>query len=214
MEKIRQEWAAFKALSFQKKLEHIWIYYKWFLISAVAVICVLVSVVQTMRENSKEILVSGIFVNNFSSQEGYDHLSQDYWEYCGGDENQKAELVTGRIIHFDAETLSQEDAAAFMIVSSMLAAKTLDYIITNQASLEAFAEQEVPMDLRELLPQETLSKWDTIEADGAVIGLKLEGTAFAEKYPLYAPDSCILVTINTQHRENVIQFLEYLRGEP
>ena len=210
MERIRQEWAAFKALSFQKKLEHIWIYYKWYILVGAALICMTVSIAGTMANNRKETLISGIFINNSTSPEGYAHLMEDYWAACGGDENQKVELIAGRTIHFDSEGLSQEDAAAFMIVSSMIAARSLDYIITDEASLDDFEEQEIVLDLRELLPEETLAQWDATEHDGAVTALRLGGTAFAETYSLSAPDSCILVVANAQHREGVVRFLEYL----
>ena len=210
MERIREEWAAFLALPWKKKLEHIWIYYKWYLLVGIAVICMLVSIAGTVAENRKEVLISGIFINNSTSPEGYAHLMGDYWEYCGGSDDQKVELVAGRTIHFDSETLSQEDAAAFMIVSSMIAAKTLDYIITDEASLDDFQEQEIIMDLRDILPAETLEQWDTVEQDGAVIALRLENTAFAENYPLSADRSCILIVANAPSGQGVARFLEYL----
>ena len=213
MERIREEWEAFKALSFQKKLEHIWLYYKWGIFVAVAVVCVLISIAGTVKENNRQTLISGIFINNSTSSQGYTHLKEGYWEYCGGNQDQKVELITGRNIDFDAETLSQEDAAAFMIVASMIAAESLDYIITDEASLDDFQEQEVVLDLRELLPKETLSRWDTVEHDGAVLALRLENTAFAREYSLSAENSCILVASNARNRENILRFLDYLMEE-
>ena len=210
MERIREEWAAFKALSFKKKLEHIWIYYKWYILVAAAVICVLVSILGTVANNQKETLISGIFINNAAEPEGYACLTEGYWEYCGANPDQKVELVTGRSIDFEAETPSQQEAAAFMTVTCMIAAKTLDYIITDEASAAHFMEQEVVMDLRQLLPEEVLARWDTMERDGAVIGLRLEDTAFARKYPLAAENSCILVIANAPNPENMVRFLEYL----
>ena len=210
MERIREEWAAFKALPFRKKLEHIWIYYKWYIFVAAAVICVLVSILGTVANNQKETLISGIFINNAAEPEGYACLTEGYWEYCGANPDQKVELVTGRSIDFEAETPSQQEAAAFMTVTCMIAAKTLDYIITDEASAAHFMEQEVVMDLRQLLPEEVLARWDTMERDGAVIGLRLEDTAFARKYPLAAENSCILVIANAPNPENMVRFLEYL----
>ena len=214
MDRDRHEWASFKALPWKKKLEHIWIYYKWYFLVAAAVVCVGVSLAGTLAENRKETLISGIFINNSTTSEGYAHLSEDYWAYCGGNDGEKVELVTGRTIHFDAETLSQEDAAAFMIVASMVAAESLDYIITDEASLDDFQEQEIVLDLGEILSEEALSKWDTIEHDGTIAALRLENTAFGKNHPLSAENSCILVTANAQNRENVLRFLDYLLEEP
>ncbi len=213
MERIRQEWAAFKALPPKKKLEHIWIYYKWYILVGAAVICMLASIAGTVAENSKQTLISGIFINNSTSPEGYAHLMEDYWAFCGGNEDQKAELITGRSIDFDSESLSQDGAASFMIVSSMIAAGSLDYIITDRASLDDFVEQEVVLDLRELLPAEVLADWNPIEEGGITAALELEDTAFGRDYPLTAQDSCVLVIANAQNRENVVRFLEYLMAK-
>ena len=96
MERIKEEWKSFQALPFRKKLEHIWIYYKWYILVAAAVICVLVSILGTVANNQKETLISGIFINNSTSSQGYTHLKEGYWEYCGGNQDQKVELITGR----------------------------------------------------------------------------------------------------------------------
>ena len=213
MEKMRQEWAAFKALSFKKKLEHIWLYYKWFLISGAAVICMVVSIVGTVIDNSKEVLISGIFLNNATSQAGYTHLREDYWQFLGGSEDQKAELITGRFIHFESQPLSQEDAASFMIVANMLAAKSLDYIITDEATLKYLEEQEIVVDLRQLLPEEILAQWEIVERGDMAVALRLSDTAFAENYPLYADNSCIMLIPTEKNAEKIIQFLDYLMNE-
>ena len=123
------------------------------------------------------------------------------------------ELIAGRNIDFDAQTLSQEDAAAFMIVASMIAAESLDYIITDEASLDDFVEQEVVLDLRELLPEDSLSRWETVELGGIVAGLRLENTAFGKGYPLSGENSVILITANAQNKENILFFLDYLLEE-
>ena len=97
-----------------------------------------------------------------------------------------------------------------MVFTCMVAAGNLDYVITDVASVDNLVEQEVLLDLRELLPAETLAKWDTVEQDGAVIALRLDNTAFAENYPLSADRSCILIVANAPSGEGVARFLEYL----
>lgn len=210
MENDRQEWASFRVLPWKKKLEHIWYYYKWYFLVAAALIYVAVSIAGTVAENRKQTLISGMFINNSTSPEGYAHLMEGYWEHCGGNENQKVELVTGRTIRFDEETLSPEDAASSLIVTSMISAGTLDYIITDEASLDDFEAQGVVLDLKELLPAQTLAQWDAIGHDGMVTALGLENTAFGRAYPLSAEHSCILVVANTQNRENMVHFLKYV----
>lgn len=212
MERMKQEWAAFKALSFRKKLEHIRIYYKWHIVVVVAVICLIASVIGTVMNNQKEVLISGMFLNNATSQEGYAFLENGFWEACGGSSDQRVELVTGRSVNFTADTPSQQEASSLMVFTCMVAAQTLDYVVTDEASVAHLVEQEVVMDLKTLLPAEILAQWDTIEHNGVVAALRLEGTFFAENYPLAVEDSCILVIGNAPHQDNTLRFLDYIRG--
>lgn len=203
----------FKDLTFRKKIDHILHYYKWYILGGAALLCLIVSLVSTIFQNQKESLISGIFVNTATSEEGYAHVQDEYWDYCGGDEDTKVDLVTYRALDFTEETLSESDAANFMVVSCMIAARTLDYIICDESSACYFYQQEVVLDLRELLSEETLGNLDILWQDGTPIAIRLAGSDFAEEYPLTAEDSCILFVGSTQNFDHDRQFLTYLLGE-
>ena len=204
--------ADFKALPFKKKVNHVLYYYKWYIVGGIALVCLLISLITTIADNQKEVLVSGIFINNATSQEGYDHLQQGYWAFCGSDKNTRVDLVTGRTINFDSETLSQEDAASFMVVTSMIAARTLDYIITDEDSLDDFMGQEIILDLKEILPEQELAALDTIELDGITAAIRLESSGFARNYPLAAEKSVLLIVGSTQDFQKDAAFIRYVMG--
>ena len=173
-------------------------------------VCLLISLITTIADNQKEVLVSGIFINNATSQAGYDHLQQDYWTFCGSDQDTRVDLVTGRTINFNSEPLSQEDAAAFMAVASMIAARTLDYIITDEDSLDDFMGQEIILDLNEILPEQELAALDTIELDGITAAIRLESSDFARNYPLAAEKSVLLIVGCTQDFQKDAAFIRYV----
>lgn len=204
--------ADFRALPFKKKVAHVLYYYKWYIGAGIALLCLIVSLITTVVGNQKDVLISGIFINNATSQEGYDHLQQDYWAFCGSDKGTRVDLVTGRSIDFDSESLSQEDAAGFMIVASMIAARSLDYIITDEASLDNFMEQEVILDLKEIFSEEELAALDTVELDGITAAIRLEGSDFAQRYPLRAEKSVLLVVGCTQDFQKDAAFIRYVMG--
>ena len=204
--------ADFKALPFKKKVNHVLYYYKWYIVGGIALAALLVSLVTTIVGNQKDVLISGIFINNATSQEGYDHLQDGYWDYCGGDKDTRADLVTARRIQFDSETLSQEDAASYMVVTSMIAARTLDYIITDEDSLDDFMGQEIILDLKEIFSQEELAEFDTIEMDGITAAIRLENSGFAKNYPLGAEKSVLLVVGCTQDFQKDAKFIRYVMG--
>ncbi len=212
MDKDTFTFADFKALPFKKKVNHVLYYYKWYIVGGIALVCLLISLITTIADNQKEVLVSGIFINNATSQAGYDHLQQDYWTFCGSDKHTRVDLVTGRTINFDSETLSQEDAASFMVVTSMIAARTLDYIITDEDSLDDFMGQEIILDLKEILPEQELAALDTIELDGITAAIRLESSDFARNYPLAAEKSVLLIVGCTQDFQKDAAFIRYVMG--
>ncbi len=207
---LRQQAAVMRGMPLGKKLQHIWLYYRWHILAALLVLCVLVSLVQQTAYNRRQPLISGAFVNNSTSTEGYAHLKEDYLACCGGDGRYRAELVEAREIDFGAEVLPQTDAANFMLLTSMISARSLDYIITDEATLAALDGQEVVLDLTSVLPQTMLEELDVIRSSTGVIGIRLAGSSFARDYPLSAEDSCILFIYNTPSTENILRFLEYL----
>ena len=112
-------WEDFKALPAKKKLEHIHDYYRWYILGGIVAAVLLVSLIVTIAGNRKEVLISGIFINNSTTAEGYAHLQQGYFDYCGGDGDTRVDLVEARYLDFESGALSQSDAASFMMVASM-----------------------------------------------------------------------------------------------
>lgn len=206
-------WEDFKALPAKKKLEHIHDYYRWYILGGIVAAVLLVSLIVTIAGNRKEVLISGVFINNSTTAKGYAHLQQGYFDYCGGDGDTRVDLVEARYLDFESGALSQSDAASFMMVASMIAARTLDYIITDEPSLDHFIEQEVVLDLRLALSDEQLSKYDVIERGGVPVAIRLNGTAFAENYPLTSDTGCVFLAASTEDYEKDVRFLEYLLAD-
>ncbi len=205
-------WESFKALPPRKKLDHILYYYKWYILGGVALACLLASLIGAIAGNRKEVLISGAFINTATDQAGYDCLQQDYWQHCGGGDDTRVDLLTYRHIDFETGALSQEDAASFMILTSMIAARTLDYIITDEDTLSHFQEQEIILDLREVFTAQELEKYDVIELNGVPSALRLADSAFAENHPLTAADSCIFIVGCTEDFQKDANFIRYLMG--
>lgn len=205
-------WDTFKTLPTKKKLEHIFYYYKWYILGAIALIWMLVSLAGAIAGNRKEVLISGMFINTATDQPGYDSLEQGYWQYCGGRDDTRVDLVTYRHIDFAEGAMNQEDAASFMVLTSMLAARTLDYIITDQATLAYLQQQEVVLDLAQVFPPEELEGYDIIYLDGVPSALRLAGSAFAENHPLSSDTSCLLLVTSTQDAQKGADFIRYVMG--
>lgn len=203
-------WKQFRALPFRKKIEHIREYYIWYIVGGAAALCLLISLITSIAGNRKDVLISGIFINNSTNQAGYAYLQEDYWTYCGSDDNTRVDLQQPVYLNFASETGSEYEASSFMLVTTMIAARTLDYIVTDEASLSYYWGQEIPLDLRLVLPEETLARCSLIEQDGIPIAIRLDDTYFAKTYPLAADTSCIFIVASSQDYEKDARFLQYL----
>ena len=87
----KDELAKIKALPWKEKFPHIWEYYKIWIIGTILVVAMTVSISLSVIENSKPVLISGMLVNNFTSQENESLFEQNFTEYMG----QNADDVNG-----------------------------------------------------------------------------------------------------------------------
>ena len=96
-----------KDLSGKEKLAYLWEYYKWFAIGAVALIVATVSIIISVRENSKEVLYSGVVANIAASEEGKAYLSEGWFEvtvlFDVAFETDSLNEISGLIFSFDNE---------------------------------------------------------------------------------------------------------------
>lgn len=204
---LRDESRKLAPMTGRQRLEYIWMYYRWGILVAVAVVIMLCSLISNYRENSKEVLISGCFLNTSTSAEGYAHLSSEYLQFCGGDEAGRVELVEGSTVNFASGDYANQ---TLLILDAKIAAQDLDYLILDEESVRFFDGQELAMDLSVLLPEEMLDGRNTIQTETGTIAMDLTGTAFEKTYGLQSQPSYLLVIANTPHPEKVVDFIRYL----
>ena len=161
-------------MTFSQKVEHIWMYYKYYLV-VVFLVGFTLSITATMLvSRSKEILVSGIMVNIYMEQEGFNYLTEDYLEDLGGKEG--SQLVELTSVNF-GDPFDPADGENSYYSSQILTARVsgqmLDYMLLDKFGFEYYVAQEVYLDLREILTQEELQQLDK---DGKVVYVMEEET--------------------------------------
>lgn len=201
-----------RKLPLKKLPEHIWMYYKFHLAVLAAVIALTVSLVNVIYQGSLDVLASGMVLNTTFVSRDYSHLTDDYWVYCGSDEKTRTELIETRFYMFRGQP-GDDDAITMTTLIAAISARALDYIITAESTLDMLQENDYTLDLRQALTEEELAKLTVIERNGVPIAISLAGTAFAEKYPLTEPDSCIVLVSTLRSPEKAGRFLRYLLWE-
>lgn len=197
-------------MSPKQKWEYIWGYYKWWILGFVLLIVIIVSGVQNMRYQRRELLISGVFINTSTSAEGYAFVNEDYWAYAGADEGTRVELIEARSIRYNAEQPTGYDVNDILSIDTQIAAKTLDYIIGDAEAMEFYDQQKSLLDLSGLLTQEQLSALPTVSTENGTVAVDLTGSTLAGQFGLSAEPSYMFFLANTPRKESCIAFLEYL----
>lgn len=153
-----------KPMTFKQKVEHIWMYYKEYMLVAFVVLMLIVAVITSAITASKDVIASGIMVNIYIDQEGYNYLSTDYFERLGGDE--KDEKVSLEYIYFgdlDDPLNTTDNIGQVEAVVARVEGKMLDYMILDQYAMETYILYEIYMDLGDFFTEEELA--ELAEAD-------------------------------------------------
>ena len=167
-------------MTWKQRIEHIWMYYKYYL-WVVFLVGFTLSITATMLvSRSKETLVSGIMVNVYMEQTGYNYLTTDYLADLGGEKNKQVVELTS--VNF-GDPLDPEEGENSYYASQILVARVsgqmLDYILLDKFGFEYYASQEVYLDLREVFAEAELS---ALDAEGKVIYVMEEGAT--ERVPV------------------------------
>ena len=150
---------ALKPMTFKEKCEHLWEYYKEWLLVVFLVIMGISLVTTIVSSRNKEVLISGMMVNIYIEQEGMNYLTSDYAKVLGAtSKNQVAEMdATGFGDPLDPEE-GENSYYASMILPARVTGRMLDYMILDQFSLEYYLTQDVFMDLRDFFTPEELEE--------------------------------------------------------
>lgn len=153
--------ATLKPMTGKERLEHLWLYYKaWLLVVffAIMFICLAVTMIQEQR---KEVLVGGMMVNISISHEGMNYMTNDFAKDLGA--KNKYQVADVDYTNFgdpwDPET-GENSYYASLILPSRVSDGQLEYIILDKYAMEYYIAYDVYMDLREFFTEEELAAMD------------------------------------------------------
>lgn len=154
IQKLREE---MKPMTFKQKVDHIWTYYKDYILVSLPFLLIIVGLIASSISNATEKVVTGIMVNITIDQEGFNYLSTDYEEYLGIEKGQEVKLEYTNFEDLTTSTDTENNYYAAMGVIGEVSAKTLDYMILDGMSMQFYSTQEVYGDLRTVFTEEELA---------------------------------------------------------
>lgn len=219
LKKLREE---MKPMTFKQKVDHIWTYYKDYVLVSLPLLLIVVGLIASGISNATEKVVTGIMVNITIDQEGYNYLSTDYEEYLQLEEGQEVKLEYTSFEDLTTSTDTENNYYAAMGVVGEVSAKTLDYMILDGMSMQFYATQEVYGDLRTVFTEEELAYFaendllvycleegQTEEWPAAV---KIDDLPFVQKY--IRSDDSVFFTLSgsSQHLEACRAIWDYINA--
>lgn len=224
MKKLKQSVCAFfatlKPMTFGQKVDHIWTYYKEYMVVALAVVILIAGIVVSIFGAQTEVIFSGTIANLDLTEAGTDYLREDLFEHLGGKPGQEVQLGA---TYFEELLSSVENFDynynAAMGPVAMVSSRSLDYMLLDEVAFKFYLSQDVFMDLREFFTEEELQQLENRLVycelkDGSryPVAVHMEDTAFARDC-IDAKDVVFFAfTANTPHIDTCRAFWNYLNA--
>lgn len=179
-------------MTFKEKVDHLWTYYKSTLLIAVIAIVVVSIVVTSIINVNSDIIVSGVAVNVYLSEEGQQYLKDDYYnKVYDGSGLEKVDFVEMTLYDVTDYEHAQDNEYSTMALAALISDGKLDYMIVDRTGLNNFMLQreDILQDLRDLFSEEELASHkerlvvagdDPDKLDGMPIGFDITDTPFIQ----------------------------------
>lgn len=233
-EKTKLEFTKLKQMSWKDKIWYIFEYYKIHMLMIFLFGCLIYLIASTIYRQTFNDVLYCAFVNNY----GYGDMNTEYFEESFHEYGNfgKKDLVTTDSsmtlnygnrnsgdedsISLSSMTTSESDYASTMKISAMVAAKSLDVVIMDSATMEGFSSQGMVADIESILPADLYASLsDRIfygtKEDGTKFpcGIQMSGTNLETIGNIHIQDPVFSIIANTQNPENTVLFLRYLLGK-
>lgn len=149
-----------KDMNLKERVAYLWFCFSDYAVVGIVCLILIGSLVFSIININTEILIYGDLIGVPLSSAGEKYLVDDYGELLEVKKN-KREI---EIAFHDYGILDDADVVEFnyqttMQIVAAASAKTLDFIISSEAVMEALMEQYMYMDLREIMSEEELASW-------------------------------------------------------
>lgn len=208
-----------KPMNWKDRLEYLWTYYKLVLVALLAVAMVVSIVVSSIQNKQIVTLYSGMLLSMNMQQEDREAVVEDLTELFDGDgEKRVVDLAEVAYIPGEDPANMEMNSAAIMKITLMVAAESLDYIMTDSEAYEEVIQHSPYADLREILSQAQQAQLEQYmiwkEADeeqpSYPMALDISHTEFVKKHTPYQKEVYLLFVGNTENGCRNQAFIDYI----
>lgn len=155
---IKEQHQKTKDMSAKGKLSYFWYYYK---IHTIALIAIIIFVISLIRQvvTSKDYAFYAALINSDFSYTTDDPWGAEFAEYAGIDTDKYLSSVDTSFMLSNGD-MSQYSISSTEKLMAMVQTGGIDVIVADTAIFEGYARNEMFTDLRTVLPEEMLKKYE------------------------------------------------------
>lgn len=160
MDEFKEEREALKNESFKKRFSYFVYYYKWYVIvGVIAVVCLSSMIYQMLT--AKDPAFYAVMLNSLADEETSESFNREFMEYAGIDPDEY-EMLMDTTLHInpDKNAVDQATVTSTQKLMVYMAAAELDVMLSDSTSIEQYANNEYFFDMRSILSEEQLAKYE------------------------------------------------------
>ena len=220
-ERLHEEAAKLKEMSFKDKFWYIWEYYKFPIIGVIIAVFLVGSIGSAMYNNRFDTALSCAVLNSRYDSDALtvdQYFNEGFRAFIGLDENTKIDVDYSMSPTFDESAMNEYSYAELAKLTAMISSKGLDVMIGRPDVIDHYGEMDGFLNLEEALPPDLYEQvkdylYPVTNAETgqeSFCGLRLEYTSFGEKTGLILDNPVLTVMSNSPHTDTAIQLIRYI----
>ena len=220
-ERLHEEAAKLKEMSFKDKFWYIWEYYKFPIIGVIIAVFLVGSIGSAMYNNRFDTALSCAVLNSRYDSDALtvdQYFNEGFRAFIGLDENTKIDVDYSMSPTFDESAMNEYSYAELAKHTAMISSKGLDVMIGRPDVIDHYGEMDGFLNLEEALPPDLYEQvkdylYPVTNAETgqeSFCGLRLEDTSFGEKTGLILDNPVLTVMSNSPHTDTAIQLIRYI----
>ena len=220
-ERLHEEAAKLKEMSFKDKFWYIWEYYKFPIIGVIIAVFLVGSIGSAMYNNRFDTALSCAVLNSRYDSDALtvdQYFNEGFRAFIGLDENTKIDVDSSMSPTFDESAMNEYSYAELAKLTAMISSKGLDVMIGRPDVIDHYGEMDGFLNLEEALPPDLYEQvkdylYPVTNAETgqeSFCGLRLEDTSFGEKTGLILDNPVLTVMSNSPHTDTAIQLIRYI----
>ena len=220
-ERLHEEAAKLKEMSFKDKFWYIWEYYKFPIIGVIIAVFLVGSIGSAMYNNRFYTALSCAVLNSRYDSDALtvdQYFNEGFRAFIGLDENTKIDVDYSMSPAFDESAMNEYSYAELAKLTAMISSKGLDVMIGRPDVIDHYGEMDGFLNLEEALPPDLYEQvkdylYPVTNAETgqeSFCGLRLEDTSFGEKTGLILDNPVLTVMSNSPHTDTAIQLIRYI----